>query len=312
MDKVKKIAVGLLAFVLVFSSCFMAGNGKKIYAAQEKSSSLKLSVSNGKLVILSGKKNMAGRTYAVKSGIKTVRITGNKKLSKVKYTSSNKKVLAVNNKGKATLKKPGRADIKITAKYNKKTITGKITIRVTSKKILVAYFSRAGQNWNVGPDNSIGNIKKGNTEIVAEMIAEKTGADLHKIQTKKAYPSDYMECVKVANKEQEEDARPELKSSVKNWDSYDVVFLGYPIWCADMPMALYTFLESYDFSGKTIIPFCTNEGSGLADTEAAIKESCPEVKMKQGFEIEGNVAQYSRKKTGQKIEKWLKKVIDGK
>ena len=110
----------------------------------------------------------------------------------------------------------------------------------------------------------------------------------------------------------EENARPELKSSVKNWDSYDVIFLGYPIWCADMPMALYTFLESYDFSGKTIIPFCTNEGSGLVDTEAAIKKSCPEAKMKRGFEIEGNVAQHSRKKTEQKIEKWLKKVIDRK
>ena len=218
----------------------------------------------------------------------------------------------MNKKGKVTLKKTGRADVKITAKYKKKTITGKITIRVTSQKILVSYFSRAGQNWNVGPDNSIGNIKKGNTEIVAEMIAEKTGADIHKIQTKKAYPNDYMECVKVANKEQEENARPELKSSVNNLDSYDVIFLGYPIWCSDMPMALYTFLESYDFSGKTIIPFCTNEGSGLADTETAIKKACPKAKMKQGFEVEGNVAQHNRKKTEQKVEKWLKKVIDGK
>ena len=108
-------------------------------------------------------------------------------------------------------------------------------------KILVAYFSRAGGNYGVG------NIKQGNTKIVAKMIAKQTGGKLFEIKTKKAYPTDYDECKVVAEKEMNENARPALKTKVKNMSQYDTVYLGYPIWYADMPMAVYTFLESYNW-----------------------------------------------------------------
>ena len=127
----------------------------------------------------------------------------------------------------------------------------------TSKKILVAYFSRAGENYNVGY------IEKGNTHIMADMIAEAVGADTFEIKTIKPYPEDYKECTEVAKQELAEDARPALAGKVENWQDYDTVFLGYPIWWSYPPMAVYTFLESYDWNGKTVIPFCTSAGDVL-------------------------------------------------
>ena len=126
--------------------------------------------------------------------------------------------------------------------------------------ILIAYFSHTGENYNVGV------IEKGNTHIVADMIAEETGGDLFEIATVNPYPDTYEECTEVAMQEQRENARPELTAQVENMEQYDTVYLGYPIWWGELPMAVYTFLESYDFSGKTIVPFCTHEGSGLAGT----------------------------------------------
>ena len=170
-------------------------------------------------------------------------------------------------------------------------------------KILVAYFSRAGGNYGVG------NVKKGNTKIVAQMIAKQTGGKLFEIKTKKAYPTDYDKCKIVAEKEMNENARPELKSKVKNMSQYDTVYLGYPIWYADMPMAVYSFLESYNWKGKTVIPFCTHEGSGLSGTPESIKETVGKnVTMKKGFAIQGRDAQNSRAKTKKKVTAWVKKV----
>ena len=170
-------------------------------------------------------------------------------------------------------------------------------------KILVAYFSRAGGNYGVG------NVKKGNTKIVAQMIAKQTGGKLFEIKTKKAYPTDYDKCKIVAEKEMNENARPELMSKVKNMSQYDTVYLGYPIWYADMPMAVYSFLESYNWKGKTIIPFCTHEGSGLSGTPESIKETVGKnVTMKKGLAIQGQVAQNSRAKAKKKVTAWVKKV----
>ena len=119
-------------------------------------------------------------------------------------------------------------------------------------RILVAYFSRAGENYSVGV------IEKGNTAIVAETIAEQTGGDLFEIVPVNPYPVGYEEMKAVSTQEKDSGARPEIANTVDNWDDYDVVFLGYPIWYADMPMIVYNFLESYDFTGKTVIPFNTN------------------------------------------------------
>lgn len=166
--------------------------------------------------------------------------------------------------------------------------------------ILVAYFSRTGENYNVGT------IEKGNTHIVADMIAQQVGADLFEISTVTPYPESYEECTEVARQEQSENARPALTASVDNMQDYDVIFLGYPIWWGDMPMAVYTFLESYDFSGKTIDPFATHEGSGLASTGRNIASTCSGAEVLDGLAIRGSVAQNSQDQAQKAVIDWLK------
>ena len=168
-------------------------------------------------------------------------------------------------------------------------------------KILVAYFSRVGNEYGVG------NITKGNTAIVAEMIAQKTGADLFEIKTVKNYPADYDECTKIASREKSEKARPALSTSV-DLAQYDTIFIGAPIWWGDLPMAVYTFLESYNFSGKTIIPFVTHGGSGLSGVDRKISATCSNSKVLSGFAISGSVAQNNRAKTNTEVGNWLKKI----
>jgi flavodoxin len=171
----------------------------------------------------------------------------------------------------------------------------------TATSILIAYFSRTGENYNVGV------IEKGNTEIVAEMIAEQTGGDLFHIETVDSYPENYQECTNVAQQEQRDNARPELSATVANMDGYDTIYLGYPIWWGDMPMAVYTFLESYDFAGKTIIPFCTHAGSGLAGTVRSITSACPGASVESGLAISGTTAQNDRESAKNAVIQWLKK-----
>lgn len=157
----------------------------------------------------------------------------------------------------------------------------------SNTKILVAYFSRSGENYGVGE------IEKGNTEIIAEMIAEETDADLFRIEAVNPYPTSYDECTEVAKQEQESGARPELADSLESLSDYDVIFLGYPIWWGDMPMPVYTFLESYDLTGKTIVPFCTHAGSGLAGTISTIRQEAPQATVLDGLAVPGTVAQNS-------------------
>ena len=165
--------------------------------------------------------------------------------------------------------------------------------------ILIAYFSHTGENYNVGV------IEKGNTHIVADMIAEETGGDLFEIATVNPYPDTYEECTEVAKQEQRENARPELTAQVENMEQYDTVYLGYPIWWGELPMAVYTFLESYDFSGKTIVPFCTHEGSGLAGTVGSISSACPDANVLDGLAIQGAVAQNEQDKARAAVQEWL-------
>lgn len=174
-------------------------------------------------------------------------------------------------------------------------------VNETSKHILVAFFSEAGEQYRVGT------IEKGNTQTVAEMIAQKTGADLFHIERKTAYPKTYNDLLQAAQDEQKKTARPELSASVENWNDYDTVFIGYPIWWGDMPMPVYTFLENHDFTGKTVIPFDTNEGSGLAGTVQSVKNSCPGAIVKEGLAIEGKTAQKDPEKTEQEVNEWLNK-----
>lgn len=167
------------------------------------------------------------------------------------------------------------------------------------KKSLVAYFSRRGYNYLNG---EIVFLQVGNTEVVAKKIRELTGSDLFQIETVKSYPEDYNETTTVAKKEQNENVRPELTRTVDGMDDYDVIYLGYPNWWGTMPMAVHTFLESYDFAGKTIIPFCTHEGSAMGRSEGDIKKLCPKAKVLSGLAIKDG----SVNKSDEKIAAWCK------
>lgn len=157
--------------------------------------------------------------------------------------------------------------------------------------ILIAYYSRKGQNYVNG---SIKNLVKGNTERVAEFIQQAVGGDLFEIQTVKEYAVDYTQCTEEAKEDLRAKARPELKEYLGSLDSYDTIFLGYPNWWGTMPMACYTFLDNYDLSGKTIIPFCTHEGSGMGGSAREIKKICPEAILKKGLPIHGAEAAESK------------------
>ena len=166
---------------------------------------------------------------------------------------------------------------------------------------IVIYFSRAGENY------SVGNIEKGNTQVIAEMIAEQTGADSFKLETVVPYSDVYSEVVTVAQQEQHDNARPEL-TYIPDVSSYKNIYLGYPIWWGDMPMAVYTFLENADLSGKTILPFCTHAGSGLADTVNTLKAKLPDSDISEGLAIAGTTAQNDHEGSLKAVLEWLGKV----
>jgi len=154
-------------------------------------------------------------------------------------------------------------------------------------KTLIAYFSRVGEQY------SVGNITKGNTAIVAEIIAEKTGGDLFEIKVvNDNYPNEYTPLIQFAKKEKQENARPEIMGGVNNIEDYDTVFIGYPNWWAEMPMPVYTFLERYDLSDKKVYKFCTHEGSGGVHSD--------------DFALYGHIAQNDRTQAEKKVSEWLK------
>jgi flavodoxin len=169
-----------------------------------------------------------------------------------------------------------------------------------SGRVLIAYFSRAGENWEVG------NVAKGNTQIAAEIIAEETGYDLFRIRTVREYPLSYDEMLKVAEEEQKNNERPALRDEAGNFADYDIILLGYPIWWGDMPMAVYTFLESYDFAGKTVYPFNTHAGSGEAGTVRKIREVIPDADVHDGLAITGKDTQNDPDKVRGILQDWLR------
>lgn len=160
-------------------------------------------------------------------------------------------------------------------------------MKVTNKKCLIAYYSRRGQNYVNG---RIVDLKVGNTEVVANMIKKISGGDMFHIESVTAYPKDYTGATEVAKNELRAKARPKLTGQVENMGAYDVIFLGYPNWWGTMPMPVFTFLESYDFSGKTIVPFCTHEGSGMGHSEQDIAKACPKATVLKGIAIHGTGA----------------------
>lgn len=167
-------------------------------------------------------------------------------------------------------------------------------------KIAVVYFSRADENYSVGV------IEKGNTEIVAEEIARRTGAAIFKIERANPYPADYRSCVDEAKKEQCAALRPAPKG-IPDVSVFDIVFVGYPNWWGDLPMPMYTFLESQDWNGKVVIPFCTHEGSGLSGTEAALRKTCMGATVKKGLAIRGANAQNDKAVVEKSVAEFLEK-----
>ena len=149
---------------------------------------------------------------------------------------------------------------------------------------LIIYFSRAGENYFGG---ELKNIEKGNTEVIAESINDLTSADLFKVEPANEYPLDYMECIDVAQKEQENDARPEIKDALTDIDEYDVIYIGFPNWWGTLPMPMWTQLEQLDFEGKTVKPFVTHEGSGFGSAERDLKKLCEGADIKKGLSIPG-------------------------
>ena len=158
---------------------------------------------------------------------------------------------------------------------------------------LIAYYSRKGENYWAG---DIKVLEKGNTERVAEFVAEAPGGDLFEIRTVKDYPESYMECIDVAKAELQADERPEVAEYPESLDGYDTIFLGYPNWWGTCPMCVFTFLEHFDLGGKRIVPFCTNEGSGMGGSEKHLKKACAGATVERGLSITGNQAANSRDK----------------
>ncbi len=165
-------------------------------------------------------------------------------------------------------------------------------------KTLIAFFSRADENYFGG---AMRYVKVGNTEIVCGIIKELTGADSFKIEMKDPYSPVYMTCIEEAKKDLRAKARPELVSMPGSLDGYETIILAYPNYWGTMPMAVFTFLEAFDFTGKTIMPLCTNEGSGMGSSERDIKKTCPEAAVKNGLSITGSEAADSK----DSVQRWL-------
>lgn len=153
--------------------------------------------------------------------------------------------------------------------------------------ILVLYFSMSG-----------------NTETVANFIHDEVGGDIIKLETVETYPEDYNDLVDYAQEEQRDNARPELSTTIENINQYDTIFLGYPNWWGDMPMPIYTFLDNYDLSGKTIAPFITHGGSGLSGTPENIQEEEPNATVTEGLAVYGDDAENSQSD----VRDWLSSI----
>lgn len=185
--------------------------------------------------------------------------------------------------------------------YGNRDVEVKYSAKVTAN-ILIAFFSRADENY------SVGTVEKGNTHILAEMIQEETHGDLFHIQRSTPYPAVYSECTAEAQREKNANERPTLLQTTDISD-YDIIFLGYPIWWGDMPMPVYTFLESQNWNGKTVIPFSTHEGSGLSGTVNTINSKCTGATILEALSMRGATAQNNRTQAKNEVSAWLNGLV---
>jgi flavodoxin len=165
--------------------------------------------------------------------------------------------------------------------------TGMNDSKVTQKKLLIAYFSHSG-----------------NTRTIAEMIQKQSGGEIFEIKAVKIYPEDYDTVVEEAKKELKSGFKPELRTKIVDMSQYEPVFIGYPNWWGTFPAPVKTFLLEHDLTGKTIIPFCTHEGSGLGRSTADISKMCPKSKVADGIAIWGSEVSTTKNK----VSEWLSKI----
>ena len=176
---------------------------------------------------------------------------------------------------------------------------------VSEGGVLVVYFSRTGEQYQVGV------IDKGNTAIVADMVAEKTGADLFEVvPADDHYPMTYDELTDVAKQEQNEGARPAYAGEVPDLSKYDTIFIGAPVWWGDWPMIMYTFFENNaeGLAGKTLVPFSTHEGSGLSGFDSKLAGACHDSTVSEGLAIRGADCQNDREGVSSEVDGWLAKL----
>lgn len=159
-------------------------------------------------------------------------------------------------------------------------------------KVLIAYYSRTGT-----------------TREVANLIQQRVGGDLFELRTTHSYPKEYRPTTNQAKREQQENFRPQLSAEVQNINAYDTVFIGFPNWWGTMPMAFFTFLERYNLAGKTVIPFCTHEGSRLGDSVSDIRARCPKSMILEGLALRGGgVSNVQSESARRDVAEWLKKI----
>ena len=163
-------------------------------------------------------------------------------------------------------------------------------------KVLIVYFSHAGENY------SVGNIKVGNTKIVASEIEKVTGGEAFEIIAEKSYDMPYMQLTKVAQEETDRREKPAYKGEVENIEQYDTIFIGGPIWWGTYPQVMFTFFDKHDMNGKTIIPFTTHEGSGLGTVVEDLKRLYPKANVTNAFSIAGHQVRGGLAK----VDDWLK------
>lgn len=166
-------------------------------------------------------------------------------------------------------------------------------------KVLIVFFSHAGENY------AVGNIKVGNTKLVADEIQKVTGGDEFEIVAERNYDLPYGSLTKLAKEEQERNEKPAFKGEVKNIDQYSTVFIGGPVWWGTYPQVMFSFFDKYDLNGKTIIPFTTHEGSGLGSVVEDLKKLYPNATFKEAFSIYG----HETRNDLSKVSKWMKSLV---
>lgn len=331
MRKVYQKVTMFTVFVMLVMTILPNGKMTAVSAAEKTKQPVQLRI---------GRKKITKKTYRMKKGTKKkLKVVAGKKKS-VRFSSNKKKVVSVSKKGLLRAKKKGTAKITVVVKKKKsrkkvwmkvkvvssgkdkkivgtekpdktahpapavpaktetppqtaapaesnKPVDGNDTPTVGSGKILIAYFTRSG-----------------NTEKLADMIQDRVGGTKIKIETVKDYPEDYNSILAEASKEKSENARPELKTKVNNMADYDTIFIGYPIWHGDTPMAIRSFLEGYNFSGKKVVPFCSSGSSSPETSYSSVRASASGAEIPEGFWTRGaNV-----ESAAEEINQWLDRI----